>query len=503
LALASYLLGISTEGDAFAVPRDGPTVAMMFRGGGSGLRAALAKNYRKATGRTPSASALADALVALEGMAQDAAPEPVALRVAAHEQGIVLDLGDNAGRVVVVKPGGWAVEAVSPVLFRRTALTGALPEPDLAEPPELTKLRDLLNVDSDTWPLVVGWMVAALVPDIPHPVLLLGGEQGTGKSTAARLILGLVDPSIAPLRSEPHDAEQWAIAAAGSWCVCLDNVSHISGWLSDAICKSVTGDGLVRRKLYTDSELAVLAFRRCIVLTSIDHGALRGDLGDRLLLVDLDRIGDDRRRTEADLDAAYRSMRPRLLGALLSAVVRTLAALPTIELHTMPRMADFARVLAALDMACPELTDGRALAVFDGQRKRIAGEVVESDAVALALVKMMDCRDSWKGTAGELLAALTPTPIPKNWPSNGRAMSGRLRRLRPALLAVGIKHDPPAETDKTRIHRIERVANQPPESPEPPLTAKIVAPEGLLGSAGGVGGNSPTTSTGDQQRRGV
>ena len=55
----------------------------------------------------------------------------------------------------------------------------------------------------------------------------------------------------------------------------------------------MTGDGLVRRKLYTDSDLAVLAFKRCIVLTSIDHGALRGDLGDRLLLVDLERIAAD------------------------------------------------------------------------------------------------------------------------------------------------------------------------------------------------------------------
>ncbi len=479
LAKECYRMGMSADGDAFAVKVDGPTVAILFRGGGSGLRVALAKSYRQRTGKTPSASALADALVALEGMAQDQAPEPVALRVAALEDDIVLDLGDNTGRAVVVKPGEWAVQAVSPVLFRRTALTAALPEPEPAEPMDLLELRKLLNVDDETWPLVVGWMVAALLPGIPHPVLLLGGEQGTGKSSAARLILGLVDPSGAPLRSEPRDPEQWAIAASGSWCVCLDNVSHVSGWLSDAICKAVTGDGLVRRKLYTDSDLAVLAFKRCIVLTSIDHGALRGDLGDRLLLADLERIPDDHRRTENELDSRYRALRPRLLGALLSAIARTLAALPGVKLATMPRMADFAKVLAALDTACPELTGGKTLALFDGQRKRIAGDVVESDAVAVAVVKLMDDRDGWHGTAGELLAALTPSPVPKKWPGNARALVGQLRRLRPALLAVGIAHEPPATTDKTRTHRIEKTGERPPEPPDLPKSGNSGPGEGI------------------------
>src|SRR6185436_20174802 len=74
LARDRYRLGISTDGEAFAVPAARPTVAMMFRGGGSGLRAALAKSYRAIVGKTPSASAVADALTTLEGMAADAEP---------------------------------------------------------------------------------------------------------------------------------------------------------------------------------------------------------------------------------------------------------------------------------------------------------------------------------------------------------------------------------------------------------------------------------------------
>ena len=360
---------MTDDGDAFAVPLDGPAVAMMFRGGKVGLRANLAKLYLAAVGRTPSASALTDALTTLEGLATDAAAEPVALRVADHDGDVVLDLGDPSGRAAVVTAAGWAVQAGSPVLFRRTVLTAVLPEPEQVEPEVLAELRTLLNVGDHTWPIVVGWLVAALIANIPHPILMFVVEQWTGRSTAARLVLGVIDPSPAPMRSEPHDPEQWATAAAGSWTVCLDNVSQVSGWLSDSLCKAVTGDGAVRRKLYTDADLAVLAFRRCIVLTSIDAGALRGDLGDRLLMADLELITDDRRRTEAGLMEAYAEMRPRLLGALLSATVRTLSKLPDVVLATLPRMADFARILAAVDLACPELTGGRAMELFAGQRR--------------------------------------------------------------------------------------------------------------------------------------
>jgi hypothetical protein len=491
LAEERYRLGLTDSGEAFAVGRDGPSVAMLLRGGASALRANLARMYRQATGKPPNATALADAVVALEGKALDAQREPVALRVAGGEggAGVVLDLGEADGAAVVASGGSWRLANPSPVLFRRTALTGPLPEPaeNVSEPAALLELRNLLNVTDDAWPLVVGWLVASMLPDIPHPVLMLGGEQGTGKSTAARLIVGLVDPSPALLRSEPRDPEAWAMTAAGSWCVVIDNVSRIPSWWSDAICKAVTGDGWVRRKLYTDSDLAVLTYKRCVVLTSIDAGALRGDLGDRLMLVDLERIDDERRRTEAELDRAYTAARPRLLAGLLSAVARTLVVLPEVQLDQMPRMADFARVLAAVDRACPELTGGRSLELFAGQRKRIAADVVEADEVAAAVVGLVDSREGhWNGTAGDLLRDISPDNPPKGWPANARAMSGRLKRVGPALRQVGIElHKDETRSSRGQTYRLEKAGPQPSRPSPPSLDAAGVA-AGPFGTNSGV-----------------
>src|SRR5580704_9895879 len=170
----------------------------MFRGNRDSLRAVLSRDYRHAERRTPSASALADALVALEGEAVDIRAEIVALRLVKHSDTIVLDLGDASGAVVVIAEDGWRIVDISPVTFRRTALTGALPVPERGG--DLIELRQFLNVTEESWVMVLGWLVAALLPDIPHPALMLGGEQGTGKSTAARMLAGLVDSSPVPLR---------------------------------------------------------------------------------------------------------------------------------------------------------------------------------------------------------------------------------------------------------------------------------------------------------------
>lgn len=468
LASELYRFGVDDAGEAFAVPYDGPNVATLFRGRDSALRARMARQYRAKLGKTPNASALADALTTLEGMALDAKPEPVALRLAKHDGGVVIDLGDADGKAVVVKPGEWRIVDRSPVLFRRTALTGALPEPQRGGDMEL--LRDLLNITDEAWKMLRGYMVAALMPDIPHPIALFGGLQGTGKSTTARLIVNTVDPSPAPLRSEPREAEQWALSAAGSWVVCLDNVSRITAWWSDMLCKSVTGDGWLRRKLYSDSSLSVISFRRVILMTSIDAGAMRGDLGDRLILLDLLPIGDGQRRTESEIDALYAQQRPLILGALLDLLVAALEQLPDVNLPTMPRMADFARVLAAVD----RVTGDDALDVYLDQRGRIAGDVIEGDPVGAAVVRLVERSGTWRGTAGSLLGAIKPTDAKQRegWPKNPRALAGHMKRLQPALQNVGVRYIPPAATDKTRTHQIEKLTIRPPRPPELPAEAR-------------------------------
>jgi hypothetical protein len=123
----------------------------MLRGGRDSLRAELANAYVGNHGRVPSSQATADALLVLEGRARCGARVDLALRVARNGPDLVLDLGDDTGRVVVVKPDSWSIVDRSPVLFRRSDLTGTLPEPIRGG--SLGELRSLLNVTDGSWPL--------------------------------------------------------------------------------------------------------------------------------------------------------------------------------------------------------------------------------------------------------------------------------------------------------------------------------------------------------------
>jgi hypothetical protein len=470
LAANGYRFAMSPAGEPLAVAHNGPNIARMLRGGRESLRAQLAAEYIRKYGRAPSSSALADALLVLEGRAHEHVLD-VHLRVArTDDDRIVVDVGDASGRAIIVGPDGWHVAARSPVLFRRTELTNALPIP---EPDgQLDELRALLNFTDDSWPLFLAFLVAALIPEIPHPIALFTGEQGDGKSTAARIAASLIDPSPAPLRSAPRDLDQWAVAASGSWVVALDNVSVIQPWAQDAFCRASTGDGLVKRRLYADDSLVVLSFRRVVMLTSIDPGALRGDLADRLVVFDLQRIGRWHRRTDRDIDERWHEAHPRILGALLNLTAAVLAALPTVRLDHLPRMADFARVVAALD----QVLGTRGLDAYLGLEGRLAAEVVESDPVAERVRAFVTDRGAWTGTATALLTLLTPDPAPRRWPTSARALAGQLRRVAPALRHVGVHYEPGREPGTGNRLAI-LTCQQDPDRPSRPSQPSLALPD--------------------------
>lgn len=447
MAKAQYDMVTSHDGRLYGVRRKGPNIARPFKGRG-GLRSQLAKQYVENNGgQVPSASALADAMTVLEGIADSADPVPVYVRVAKHGQQIVLDLGTADGRVVVIDADGWSLVDRSPVLFRRSGAMVPLPEPERGED-GLAALRGLVNMDDSAFHRLVAWLVAAWIPDIPHPVITFKGEQGTGKSYTAQMIVNLTDPSAAAKRSQPRDIKAWSVQAFNSWALCLDNVSAIPPWLSDTLCRAVTGDGIVDRALYSDDDVVVLTFRRVLAMTTIDAGALAGDLAERTMVLDLQPITRETRRGEEELDAAYNAARPAILAALLDLLAAVLRELPNVTLSSKPRLADFARVLAAVD----QITGWSTLADFTAAAESVNVDALAGDPFGSALVAWLDANGPWSGTATQLLDVLPPPDgYHPQWPKDATRASGRLKRIAPLLRAVGIHYDDSQRTpDRTR-----------------------------------------------------
>ena len=424
---------------------------------------------------------------------------PVHLRLARHGNTIVVDLGTADGRCVIIGPGGWRIKGRSPVLFRRTTLTSVIPDP-VRDGDGLAALSGLLNADEAAFRLLAAWMVSALIPDIPHPILAFKGEQGTGKTTAARCVVQVIDPSPAPLRTAPRDVKQWVVvaAAAASWAVCLDNVNAISSWLSETLCRAVTGDGNVDRALYTDDDVTVLAFRRVVMMTSIDAGHLDGDLAERLLLIELQPMADGARRTDAELTAAYLAAQPTILASLLDLTAEVLKRLPDVRPESMPRMADFACVLQAVD----EVRGWDTLAGYAATADTIAADVLEGDPFGKAVAVMVRAQpeQKWTGTAGKLLELVTPDKgVPKSWPKDATRAGGRLKRAAPLLRQAGISFDDSEREPQANRSRLYTLAviqeashpeNRDDTAPAAPGTVTDLRQR--AGTSAGAAGDQPT-----------
>jgi hypothetical protein len=206
------------------------------------------RQYYVQYGRPPGSQPREEALTVLEGMANYGGPEhAVYVRIAEHQGKVYLDLGDDRWRAVEISTDGWRTVDTPPVRFRRAKGMLALPEPVCGG--SIDVLRQFINVAAADWPLVLAWLVAAMRPRGPYPLLGLHGEQGSAKSTTARVLRSLLDPNVSPIRAEPQNKRDLAIMANNSWVVALDNVSDLPRWLSDALCRLATGGGSRRGRI--------------------------------------------------------------------------------------------------------------------------------------------------------------------------------------------------------------------------------------------------------------
>lgn len=431
----------STEGEAFAsLPvknhvEHWPLRSPQFRNW------LAASYYAKNTG-APGAQATEDALRVMEARALHlGAIHPVFLRLGRLGETIWLDLGDEAWRAVKITSYGWEVVEKPPVKFRRSKSLRPLPEPDAGD---INELRRFLNVQSeDDFMLIAAWLVGALSPTGPYPILAVNGEQGSSKSTLSKLLRRLVDPNMAPIRAAPRDDRELVIAAANSWVICLDNLSDVPAWLSDALCRLATGGGFSTRELFTDWGEALWDGQRPIILNGIPDLAARPDLADRCIMVTLPAIPEGERKSEAAFWHDFEDREPSLLGALLSGVSSSLRCLSGTHLETLPRLADFALWVTAAE----EGLGWEPGAFVDAYRHNREGAVetsIEADPIAGAVCALVEHRD-YEGTATELLAALEERVTEsvrkmRIWPPANK-LKARLRRLAPVLRSQGIHLD--------------------------------------------------------------
>ncbi|GEM_PF-2081521 len=440
---------------------DGRLYATIKRNGHAETHSIRGKNFAlwwkgaffQDAGKPLSSDTFTAAISVVEAMAQfRGAERRVHLRVAEHVGNIYVDLCDPSWRVVEITPDAWRVieSKDSPVLFTRRGGMLGLPEP--VQGGELNELRPLANCqgkdNDDTWTLIASWLAMGFNPHGPYPILSVGGEQGSGKSTTSRMLQRIIDPNAGDLRGVPKEERDLMIAANNCWLMAYDNLSGVSQDISDRLCRLATGAGFGTRTLHTNDEETIFCARRPILVNGLSD-ITYSDYLDRNVSVYLHQIPDDKRRDEKIIWSEFDRSRPQILGALFSGVSHALKHQASVKLARKPRMADFAIWASATEEGLG-LAKGAFTTAYEGNRAA-AHEVALDTSPAVEIREFVEkmANPEWEGRSSDLLQALNTMLKNKDkefdpqtkqyWPKGPNKLTEALRRMTPNFRAVGIE----------------------------------------------------------------
>jgi hypothetical protein len=365
-------------------------------------------------------------------------------RVAMQEGAIWYDLSDEKCRAVKITEDGWEIVDSPPIIFRR--FSHQKPHVEPIKGGSIEPLLDFMNIkDEKQKRLLTVCVISYFIPGYAHPVINIYGSHGSAKSTLFKIIKRLVDPSKINVSSFPQGEDSLVLMLAHHWCILFDNISYLSGQISDMLCKAVTGAGFSKRELYSDDSDIIHEFSRCLGINGVNLVASKPDLLDRSLLIELDRISSENRKLETQVLAEFEQKMPELLGSVFDIVSRAMKIKPEINSKELTRMADFAHWGCAISkaMGYPEEE------FLEAYRDNIANqnnEVLLENFETVTIMTFMEDRDEWKGTASQLLDELKIIAVKiginvneKAFPKTANALSKRINLLKTNLGEAGIK----------------------------------------------------------------
>lgn len=159
-----------------------------------------------------------------------------------------VDLANDDWQAVEISSEGYKVINNCPILFKRSADMLPLPVPTGGV--SISALRPFVNCSDDEFILLQGWLVGALNPAGPYPILEVCGEQGAAKSSLCRMVRVLIDPNTADLETSPKTFDDVKLAAHSCHLLAYDNLSGLSPEMSDIFCGVSTGTNKRDRALY-------------------------------------------------------------------------------------------------------------------------------------------------------------------------------------------------------------------------------------------------------------
>jgi len=217
---------------------------------------------------------------------------------------------------------------------------------------DLEKLCAKFGQDHTAVNYIEAWLLTILL-GLETPILLLRGEAGSGKTTFARALISIIEPTV-PTIQMPAQAQKQSSSTADralklglvqSIVALLDNVSSLSYDSEDLLCQLVTGYSTMHSPLY-EERVVSLKMRRGVIITTNNWAPVKGDLQNRSIVL--------RTRTprefidDSELFASLEPIVEKVRGYLFKTAIYCYRRFPETPITTGFRLAGMGRIFAAL-----------------------------------------------------------------------------------------------------------------------------------------------------------
>ncbi len=369
-------------------------------------------------------------------------------RVAPIENGIEIDLGDDSHTRVRIFPGKFEiVKEGSEALFLRPV--EMLPLKVDGEKGDYKLLYKYLpNVAATDKLLLLVWIAYTIanpkLSSVAFLILVLLGDQGTGKTTLSKLLSRIIDPRIVGVQVMPLNLKDLVIAAQHAHLLCFDNLRGFRGSTSDILCVMVTGGAVVLRKLYTDDEQHIVYVHVALILNSLHEIINESDLAQRSLPIRLNPLSESDRVSESKLEHDLDIDLPIIIRGFHDLIAEIFRYLPDVEVRHPERMLDYLKWLAALEKV-DGAPPGTYQSLYSENLVEAQLEALLANVLAAALFDFAQGRrNTWEGKPTELLTELnevTPFAMQRSpeWPKNSIALGRRISSLQASLKTQGIE----------------------------------------------------------------
>lgn len=325
------------------------------------------------------------------------------LRIQQKEDGSVIrvNLANEKYEYIKITRDGWRICSGGDKYFSKIAGQGELPKPIRGG--ELEKIFDYCRIPEEKQKLFLAYVISCFI-DIIHPCLVIQGAAGSGKSSLSTFLKMLIDPckNNAPCIFPKNETELHYMYHS-NYFVAYDNMHKLNAKQSDYLCSIVTGSQVLKRKLYTDSEICQYDLRQPILLNGISGIVTREDMLDRSIIIDLLPLKNIGRNSERQLMRNFKNDLPFILGGIMDVLVEVIATYEPDSLLASPRLIDFYEYGYYICEAIEKGGGDEFCDEFDNTMYNQKKKFCENEGLSEVLRCFLEGNHNhWRGTMGEL-----------------------------------------------------------------------------------------------------